>query len=269
MAWHDTWARSPDVDCEQAKYLLPGYIDRELDLVHSVELEEHLEGCSACTLAHEQQQALQSAIGSASLSYRAPTELRKRLQSQLRGLDEPKMTWNRRLRSNSALATAAMLLVAATWAIGHNWAGNKTDGVIDQVVASHVRSLLVDHVADVASSDRHQVKPWFNGKLDYAPEFDDFASQGFPLTGGRLDYVNHRPVAAMVYGRRKHVINLFCWPATGERTASIQLLDRQGYHLAHWVKSGLEFWAVSDLNAAELRQFAELLQASGTDSAAN
>ena len=141
--------------------------------------------------------------------------------------------------------------------------------MLDQVVESHVRSLLVDHVADVASSDRHQVKPWFNGKLDYAPEVDDFASQGFPLIGGRLDYVNHRPVAAMVYGRRKHVINLFCWPETSDTSAAIQQFERQGFHLAHWNNSGQDFWAVSDLNAAELQQFAQLVQAAGTTPSEN
>ncbi len=257
------------MDCRQAQQLLHGYLDGELDLVHSVEMEQHLQNCGACKSAYEQQQTLRRVIGGGSLYYRAPADLRKRVRSELRRVNPPKLALNPRLRSIMSLATAAMLLVTVTWAIDRNWRGDATEAVVDQVVASHVRSLLVDHVADVASSDRHQVKPWFSGKLDYSPEVNDFAPQGFPLIGGRLDYVNHRPVAAMVYGRRKHVINLFCWPTTGQHSATLQPLQRQGYQLFHWTKSGLEFWAMSDLNAAELQQFAKLVQAAGTESSAN
>jgi anti-sigma factor RsiW len=246
-----------------------GYLDGELDLVHGIEMEQHLKDCGVCRSAYEQQQALRSAIGDGSLCYRAPADLGKRIQSELRRVNPPKLALNPRLRSMMSLATAAVLLVTVTWAIDRNWRGDTTEAVVDEVVASHVRSLLVDHVADVASSDRHQVKPWFNGKLDYSPEVNDFAPQGFPLIGGRLDYVNHRPVAAMVYGRRKHVINLFCWPTTDERGLAIQQLQRQGYHLVHWSKSGLGFWAVSDLNAAELQEFAKLVQAAGTEPSAD
>ena len=257
------------MDCQQSQHLLHGYLDGELDLVHSIEMEQHLKDCGVCKSAYEQQQALRSAIGGGSLYYRAPADLGKRVQSELRRVNPPKLALNLRLRSIMSLATAAVLLVTVTWAIDRNWRGDATEAVVDQVVASHVRSLLVDHVADVASSDRHQVKPWFNGKLDYSPEVNDFAPQGFPLIGGRLDYVNHRPVAAMVYGRRKHVINLFCWPTTDEHSAALQQLQRQGYHLVHWTKSGLEFWAVSDLNAAELQQFAKLVQTAGTEPSAD
>lgn len=257
------------MDCQQSQHVLHAYLDGELDLVRSIEMEQHLKDCGACKSAYEQQQALRSAIGGGSLYYRAPNDLRKRVQSELRRVNSPKLALNLRLRPMMSLATAAVLLVMVTWAIDRSWRGGATEAVVDQVVASHVRSLLVDHVADVASSDRHQVKPWFNGKLDYAPEVNDFASQGFPLIGGRLDYVNHRPVAAMVYGRRKHMINLFCWPTTDEDNAAFQELQRQGYHLVHWTKSGLEFWAVSDLKAAELQQFAKLVQAAGTEPTAD
>lgn len=253
------------MDCQQAQDLLHAYLDRELDLLHSVEMERHLQNCETCKSAYDQQQALSRAIDVGSLYHSAPADLRKRIQSELRRVNPLKPSLNGRLRSIMSLATAAVLLVAATWAIDRNWRGDATEAVVDQVVASHVRSLLVDHVADVASSDRHQVKPWFNGKLDYAPEVDDFDPQGFPLIGARLDYVQHRPVAAMVYGRRKHLINLFCWPTTDDHSAAISQFQRQGYHLAHWVKPGLEFWAVSDLNPAELQQFAKLAQAVGTE----
>lgn len=257
------------MDCQQARNLLHGYLDGELDLLHSVEMEQHLNDCRVCKSAYEQHQALRKVIGGGSLYYRAPADLRKRVRSEPHRANPSRFSLNPRLQSILSLATAAVLLVMVTWGIGRNWRSDPTDTAVDQVVASHVRSLLVDHIADVASSDRHQVKPWFNGKLDYSPEVNDLAPQGFPLIGGRLDYVNHRPVAAMVYGRRKHVINLFCWPTTGEHSAAFQQLERQGYHLLHWNTSGLEFWAMSDLNAAELQQFAKLVQAAGMEPGAN
>ncbi|MFZ0711206.1 MAG: hypothetical protein WAM53_14300, partial [Terrimicrobiaceae bacterium] len=129
-----------------------------------------------------------------------------------------------------------------------------------QLVASHVRSLMLSHLTVVASSDQHTVKPWFDGKLDFAPAVVDLASEGFPLVGGRLDHLESRPVAALVYQRRKHFINLFVWPVETAAAESGKTMTRQGYQLLHWVDSGANYWAVSDVNGSELEAFKQLFQ---------
>ena len=141
-----------------------------------------------------------------------------------------------------------------------------------QLIASHVRSLMANHLTDVASSDQHTVKPWLDAKLDFAPPVVDLSSEGFPLVGGCLDYLDNRPVAALVYQRRKHFINLFVWPAeTGadtttrsagnrQRSLTLKAISRQGYHLLHWLDSEFNYWAISDISAEELQEFEQLFE---------
>jgi anti-sigma factor RsiW len=134
------------------------------------------------------------------------------------------------------------------------------DVLARELISSHVHSLMATHLTDVLSSDGHTVKPWFKGQLDFSPPVKNLSKEGFALVGGRLDYVGDRPVAAIVYQRRKHVINLFVWPSTSESAVSTTTQTRQGYHMINWTEGGLTFWAVSDLNEEELGEFVRLVQ---------
>ena len=136
---------------------------------------------------------------------------------------------------------------------------SRNNALVNEVVADHVRSLLATHLVDVASSDQHTVKPWFDGKIDFAPEVRDLSGEGFPLIGGRLDYLGDKTVVALVYQRNKHPVNVFIMPATADRNTSPSATTRRGYNVLSWIHNEMKYWAVSDLNEAELRRFTELL----------
>jgi anti-sigma factor RsiW len=159
-----------------------------------------------------------------------------------------------------ALAAAVVLAALPLYLTSGSRGPGAEQFLATQLVASHVRSLMASHLTDVASSDQHTVKPWFDGKLDFAPAVVDLASEGFPLIGGRLDYLENRPVAALVYQRRKHFINLFVWPSETAAAESGKVMTRQGYQLLHWADSDANFWAVSDISGGELEAFKQLIQ---------
>ncbi|MBV8063797.1 MAG: anti-sigma factor [Nevskia sp.] len=273
-----------EMNCEEARRLLPAYADGQLELSQALVFERHLEGCPDCAAALRAHQALSRAVRA--LPYhRAPDTLRARLQRQLAEAAPPQAAApaappvaapaaaarrpvpRRRELSRWGLPIAAALALA----VGLNFtlATRRADQSLrEELVAAQVRSLQVEHLNDVASTDQHTVKPWFAGKLDYAPPVRDLAQQGYPLVGGRLDYIARRQVAALVYHRRKHSINLYVWPARdGDEAPHGQVQD--GYSLVHWCKDGMEYWAVSDLNGEELKQFAQLQIAAVSDQAAN
>jgi anti-sigma factor RsiW len=249
------------VDCKDAERLLDGYADRELDLAHSLEIENHLRECGACSERHESRRLLHSALSNPSLYFNAPRDLRGKVQSSLRKRAKaeaaPRVLSLPWLTAAVPLAVAAIVILIFVPLLR----GPSADELLSrELVSSHVRSLMANHLADVASSDEHTVKPWFAGKLNFSPEVVDLKQQGFPLAGGRLDYVDNKPVAALVYRRQKHFINLFVWPSGSAADAEMKAISRQGYNLFHWIKDGMTYWAVSDLNASELRQFARQVQ---------
>ncbi len=253
------------MDCQEALVFVHAYMDGELDLVKSLEVERHVAACPACSREYQNLTALRAAMNDGGLYHPAPEALRKRVLGQVRrsrrsarGADRARALPWRWVGTLGAVAAAVVLTFVLTRAL---LAPGGADLLTQEVIASHVRAEITDHLTDVASSDRHTVKPWFNGKLDFSPPVQDLAGEGYPLIGGRLDYVDGRPVAALVYRRQQHVINLFIWPATGQADSGTQTEARQGYNLAHWTQGGMTYWAITDLNAAEFQQFVQLVRA--------
>jgi len=240
---------------------LDAYVDGELAPEDARELETHLKECGECARLHEARVTLSAAIRQQIPAFRASDALRRRVRAAVR--DAAGTHAGRRMLPPLAarwLALAASLAVVAvgSWRLGVSRAGS--DALAGQVLASHVRSLMPGHLTDVVSSDQHTVKPWFNGKLDFSPPVYDFAGRGFPLLGGRLDYVGGRAVAALVYGRRQHLIDVLLWPAAQGPAGGPSVATRQGYHLLHWTTPDYAYWVVSDLGLAELHDFAQLVQ---------
>jgi anti-sigma factor RsiW len=259
--------------CEDARPLIDSYLDGELDLVRTLDLERHVDGCASCAPIRQSAMELRAAIRQELPYFRAPQSLQQRVRAiaQQPAKAAPRVTvlsWQW-----IGAAAAVLLVVLGAARLGENLLGpSQEDLVAQQIVAGHIRSLMANHLADVASTDQHTVKPWFDGKLDFAPPVTDLAQAGFPLTGGRLDYVDGRPVAALVYQRRLHYINLFVWPTTGGKsappgseqasktTSQARAQTREGYNMLHWSKDGMNYWAVSDVAADDLQSFASLLQ---------
>jgi len=270
------------MNCEETINLIDAYVDGELDPIASQKVERHLRQCTKCEEGYEAHTAMTQAISRGAPYYKAPTELRERIRSSLRDAIDMN-AHSGSVRENQLLArrtqperrnvfsdlpwnwlglAAAVILTAAivSTLLPRMLAPSSDQFLATQLIASHVRSLMADHLTDVASSDQHTVKPWLDVKLDFAAPVVDLSSQGFPLIGGRLDYLDNRPVAALVYQRRKHFINLFVWPVESETTRATKAVSRQGYHLLHWVDSDFNYWAVSDVSSSDLQAFREQFQ---------
>ena len=248
------------MNCDDARELLAAYADSELDIAHSREVEQHLATCSVCALSVENQQRLRSAIQSGDLRYEPSPQLEARISSALRragkGAERPnafRWPW-------IAVAAGIVLAVVLAGKLSIFRTAPADNLIAQEVLDSHLRSLMPGHLMDVESTDRHTVKPWFNGRVDFSPTVNDFAANGFPLAGGRLDSIAGRTVAALVYRRNKHLINLYVWPSP-ELPSSPITSTQQGYNLAHWTQAGSTWWLISDLNLPELQQLAALLRA--------
>jgi anti-sigma factor RsiW len=250
------------MNCRETQELIHGFVDSELGLVWNLEMEHHIHECPSCSGAHERLRVMHTVLSDNSLYFQPPAGLEDRLRARLRKVSivERRVWTISPSWQGMGIAAALVLCIIGTWQAAMTKQRLSSTEIIGQeVVASHVRSLMATHLTDVPSSDHHTVKPWFNGKVDFSPVVADFSDRGFVLDGGRLDYLDSRPVAALVYRRRQHVINLFIWP-TIQSDWGIRAFDRQGYHAFGWTRYHVTYWAVSDLNPEELRQFAEMLR---------
>ena len=270
------------MNCQEIADLMDGYLDGELDALTSQKIEQHLRDCPKCEQAYEVETAMAHAISQAAPYYKAPLELRERIQVSLReAIGAPTsrgaagagllpvrrpeavrrgvffdMPWN-------WLALAAAIVLAAIVAssfLPRVRQPGADQFLATQLIASHVRSLMASHLTDVASSDQHTVKPWLDVKLDFAAPVVDLSGDGFPLVGGRLDYLDNHSAAALVYQRRKHFINLFIWPTTPADSKEQKMVEREGYHLVHWIDGDFTYWAVSDVGVGDLQSFQRLFE---------
>jgi mycothiol system anti-sigma-R factor len=261
--------------CDEALKLVDGYLDGELDPLTNQAIEQHLRECQRCEEAYKARGSLIGVISSAASYYKAPAGLRERIQSSLReetgerpgrriAPDAEPLLATRQPASRTilsgiswnSLALAAAVILAAVIAfnlLSPSQRAGSDQFLAMQLIDSHVRSLMANHLTDVASSDQHTVKPWLDTKLAFAAPVVDLASEGFPLVGGRLDYLGNRPAAALVYQRRKHFINLFVWPAEPNASKATSTISRQGFQLLHWADSDFNYWAVSDVSAGDLQ----------------
>jgi mycothiol system anti-sigma-R factor len=261
------------MSCAETRELLSAYVDGELPPDRAAEVADHLASCAACAREYESTLETVRALREGLVRHRAPDVLRARVRAAIReerpeALPAPPLrrAWRAPWRVPWRAVAAALVVAVASSGLTLLAAGRRPAAesvVAEEVLASHVRSLMPEHLTDVRSTDQHNVKPWFNGRLDFSPSVPRLDDAGFPLLGGRLDYVHGRPVAVVVYGRRQHVINAFSWPADSGRDAGESLESRHGYNMLRWRSGGVEHWVVSDLNAVELRQFAELLRRLG------
>jgi anti-sigma factor (TIGR02949 family) len=246
------------VDCREVEDLLEAFQDRELEPAVSASVRDHVDTCAACRQRLTNLASIGRIIRRAPY-YQAPDALRARIVAA-----RTRSTAGSHLLAWAAAVILVAFLAGSILFVRSSARAARTvdpvDAVAQEVVSSHVRALMGDHLFDVQSTDQHTVKPWFLGKLDFSPPVNDLAQAGFPLTGGRLDYVAGRPVAALVYTRGQHTINVFVWPEVSDAVRSSDARAIRGFHVRHWTRAGMSYWAVSDVNDTELDQFVHALQ---------
>jgi anti-sigma factor RsiW len=241
--------------CAEAEPLIGASLDGELDAHTALEVERHISECRGCEALFGRLERLRGEIAASGADWSSSVDLRplaaairRRSGSGRSRIWKAPWLWQPAL---GAVAGALLVMVLMT--------GRSTGSLERQMVDNHIRSLLAGHLVDVPSSDHHTVKPWFQGKLNFAPAVPDLAAEGFVLTGGRLDVIGGRPAAAIVYKRREHVVNLWIAPDGGS-DRDIEPREVDGFHLLHWRKDQMAYWAISDVNESELREFAERIR---------
>ena len=244
--------------CEDARDLVGPLVDGELTGQQKRELEIHVASCPTCTKLADDYRTIGRQLRAG--YQRAPADLADTIRSTL-ARERPAASHSARARRQLVQRAAVLLLTVGatallTWILAQNLA---EQALIERdVVVAHIRSLIQEAPIQIASSDSHTVKPWFNGRVDFAPQVKDLAADGFPLAGGRLDVIGDRRVAAVIYKRRQHLINVFMWP-TARMDSPARAVASKGYNVLTWAAGGTTYWAVSDLNAAEMTELQKLL----------
>jgi anti-sigma factor RsiW len=242
------------MDCEEARESLDAYVDGELEPAHRLEIEKHLADCVLCRDAIERITKNNLAVRMNMPVYKAPPELKSKVRATLRKDDKPEFEWfteHRRLLAYAAALVVVSCVLASTW---FALSSNRDHALIAEAISNHYRSLMAAHPVECASSDQHKVRPWFDGKLDYSPPVPDLTQAGYNLVGGRVDILEQRPVAAIVYQHDKRVINLFVWPAKN-RKLDLDTQSERGYQFCGWNNAGLNFFCISEISAADLETF--------------
>jgi anti-sigma factor RsiW len=250
--------------CEEVRALLDAYVDQELDVIHDLAIAAHLQTCQQCVQHYETLLALQAALHTKGTYFTPKPQLHRQLRDSLRRATRPA---SRRITYAACAAIGVLILVSGSIIWWQQASVSAPDMGVRDAIGNHVRSLMVDHLTDIASLDPHVLKPWFSTKLTFAPPVINLATHDYQLVGARLDYLAEQPVAAVIYQRRQHIINVFMAPASATMVATgdPHLTVRHGYHLWHWVHEGMAFWVVSDLNQPELHAFVRLIQAGRKD----
>jgi anti-sigma factor RsiW len=245
---------------EDPRLLVHAYVDGELDPANALAVEQRMAADPALAAECERVEALQQVLRARLPREAPPPGLRARIDASVaRGQARPQPSWR---------ALAASIAVTAVLASGTTWIARGPDPgdvVRDGVVAAHVRSLMAPQPVDVVSSDRHTVKPWFNGRIPQAPRVVDLAKAEFPLVGGRLDVVGRTPVPTLVYRHRQHLISLLAVPASDRANSAPAARTVGGYNMLRWSEDGVSYWAISDLGSADLEKFVELFRTSPPD----
>lgn len=245
--------------CREAGPLLHARLDNELDMAGAASIDLHLSACRACAAQYAALETLHEEIVAADLAYVPGVDLERQLAGRfLQEKKSPLHFWNWNWLSASVLAAATALALIVVIPILR--VGRDTNAIAAEILDNHLRALQAIHQVDVPSSDQHTVKPWFQGKTSFSPPVPDLSEHDFVLIGGRLEVIRQQPAAAIVYRRRQHIIDLYVSPSAGGNSQT-ELQDLGGYHLLHWIQDNMSYWAVSDVDPADLRIFADLIRA--------
>lgn len=248
------------MNCDEITAQMESYLDGELTLSDKRDIEEHFVDCANCANKLEGLRLLQQRVRETDYK-NVPAGLKMNIQNKLRDVTGEQTKSTSLFKwlgiGGGAMATGSF----ATWALlTFVFFSPLKMQLADSIIDAHISALMVDHVTDIKNSDRHTVKPWFNGRIDFAPPVKDLSAQGFELIGGRLDYLQGKTVSALVYKRRAHIINAFIFKSVDTTTTTApKLVQRQGFNLVHWKQDGLDFWLISDLNKKEISQLAKLI----------